>query len=295
MADTLTAHVLDGYAAGRVDPTRWSNVAQPAPRVPNLPIRLHLTMTDHTLLTGTGIAWLAGEPVTAGTADELLTAASVELRRVFADPAGRPIAMESASRYFPDGLADLIRLRDRHCQTPWCDAPIREIDHITPWTNGGPTTYTNGQGLCTRCNHAKQAQENKLTTGAAAAPLDPALPPPRREGAPTSPKSSTRPRTPPLLTIQSHPQASHSLGRPVGLARPPASRVRQRRPVSQPAGTPPPPHRTPARQPGCRARSTRKRGVRAPPPWRRSPPGTPTTRRKGRRAPPAGDLGRIGA
>ena len=65
--------------------------------------------------------------------------------------------MDSRSRYFPAGLADLIRLRDRTCRTPWCDAPIRHTDHIRPAAHGGPTTATNGQGLCQACNHAKQA------------------------------------------------------------------------------------------------------------------------------------------
>ncbi len=40
---------------------------------------------------------------------------------------------------------------------PFCDAPIRHIDHITPRSEGGQTSAANGQGLCERCNHAKQA------------------------------------------------------------------------------------------------------------------------------------------
>ena len=75
--------------------------------------------------------------------------------------------MDSRSRYFPAGLADLIRLRDRTCRTPWCEAPIRHTDHIRPAAHGGPTTATNGQGLCQACNHAKQAPgwTQHVTTG----------------------------------------------------------------------------------------------------------------------------------
>ncbi|MEB7503924.1 HNH endonuclease signature motif containing protein [Arthrobacter koreensis] len=65
--------------------------------------------------------------------------------------------MESKARAFPAGLARMIRTRDQACRTPWCDAPIRNIDHIHPHADGGPTSYTNGQGLCEACNHAKEA------------------------------------------------------------------------------------------------------------------------------------------
>ncbi len=70
---------------------------------------------------------------------------------------GRLIGMESGSRIFPDRLADFIRLRDRTCRTPWCDAPIRHTDHVDAHSDGGPTSEANGQGLCQQCNHAKQA------------------------------------------------------------------------------------------------------------------------------------------
>ena len=82
----------------------------------------------------------------------------VSLRRLYADPvSGELTAMESRARAFPAGLARLIRTRDQTCRTPWCDAPIRHIDHVQPHAKGGPTSYTNGQGLCEACNHAKEA------------------------------------------------------------------------------------------------------------------------------------------
>ena len=82
----------------------------------------------------------------------------VSLRRLFMDPvSGELTAMESKARTFPAGLARLIRTRDQTCRTPWCDAPIRHIDHIQPHADGGPTSYTNGQGLCEACNQAKEA------------------------------------------------------------------------------------------------------------------------------------------
>ena len=65
--------------------------------------------------------------------------------------------MDSRARLFPAGLARFIRLRDQICRTPWCDAPIRHIDHVVPHGADGPTSGPNGQGLCEACNHAKQA------------------------------------------------------------------------------------------------------------------------------------------
>ena len=65
--------------------------------------------------------------------------------------------MDARTRRFPARLARFVRLRDQVCRTPWCDAPIRHIDHALDHDAEGPTSATNGQGLCQACNHAKQA------------------------------------------------------------------------------------------------------------------------------------------
>ncbi|MBK0331975.1 DUF222 domain-containing protein [Brachybacterium sp. MASK1Z-5] len=80
------------------------------------------------------------------------------LRRVFTHPtAGELIAMDSRSRAFPEGLKLYMRLRDVSCVGPYCGAPIRHADHIRPFAEGGPTSATNGQGLCAHCNLTKEA------------------------------------------------------------------------------------------------------------------------------------------
>lgn len=81
----------------------------------------------------------------------------VWIRRLFTDPVGQLVAMESAARRAPRGLAEFITVRDQTCRTPWCDAPIRHIDHIVPAADGGVTTAANGQGLCEACNYTKSA------------------------------------------------------------------------------------------------------------------------------------------
>jgi hypothetical protein len=50
----------------------------------------------------------------------------------------------------------MVLLRDDTCRTPWCDAPIRHIDHARPHATGGTTSYANASGLCQRCNQVKE-------------------------------------------------------------------------------------------------------------------------------------------
>lgn len=91
---------------------------------------------------GTGAAALAG----------------VWLRRLFLDPStGELAALDSKLRRFPRALADFIEIRDQRCRTPFCDAPIRHIDHVVPAVEGGDTSVENGQGLCEACNHTKES------------------------------------------------------------------------------------------------------------------------------------------
>ncbi|MFE4833339.1 HNH endonuclease [Arthrobacter sp. NPDC056691] len=79
------------------------------------------------------------------------------LRRLYTAPqTGDLVAMDSRRRLFPPPLRRFIQIRDNTCRTPYCDAPIRHHDHIIPWHNNGPTSLTNGAGLCEACNHTKE-------------------------------------------------------------------------------------------------------------------------------------------
>ena len=83
--------------------------------------------------------------------------AAAVFRTLYASPrTDELVAMESRARAFPVGLTRLLRFRDVTCRTPWCNAVIRQIDHILPHHRGGPTSFANGQGLCVRCNLAKE-------------------------------------------------------------------------------------------------------------------------------------------
>lgn len=121
-------------------------------RACEVPVGVHLVMTDRSLLAGDSRPTLARALVSAAPE------AASWVRRLYSRPrTGELVATESRSRRFSPGLARLNADRDRTCRTPWCDAPIRHIDHVEAHERGGPTTYANGQGLCEACNHAKQA------------------------------------------------------------------------------------------------------------------------------------------
>jgi hypothetical protein len=70
---------------------------------------------------------------------------------------GIVIGGDSNRRRFTGQLAALIRARDGHrCREPYCDAPIRHIDHIRRWADLGRTEYDNGRGLCEFHNHVRE-------------------------------------------------------------------------------------------------------------------------------------------
>lgn len=82
---------------------------------------------------------------------------AVWLRRLYSAPnTGELVGMDSKARLFPPGMRRFIEARDASCRTPYCDAPIRHIDHIVPWQSRGPTSLGNGAGLCEQCNHTKE-------------------------------------------------------------------------------------------------------------------------------------------
>ncbi|MDQ1060307.1 hypothetical protein QFZ23_004208 [Arthrobacter globiformis] len=152
-------------------------------------IEINLVMTDRTLLqadseparlAGYGVvpaAWArtlltqgqgSAERHESGSPDRLQPAASggsptgqnelkIWLRRLYTAPGtGDLVAMDSRRRLFPAPLRRFIQIRDDTCRTPYCDAPIRHHDHIIPWHDDGPTSLTNGAGLCEACNDTKE-------------------------------------------------------------------------------------------------------------------------------------------
>lgn len=91
------------------------------------------------------------------------------IRRLYTHPlTGELVAVESRARAFPEALARFIRWRDQVCRGPFCDAPIRQTDHIHPHAAGGETSLDNGQGLCAHCNGKEQQTRTVRRVGRSA-------------------------------------------------------------------------------------------------------------------------------
>ena len=144
-------------------------------------VEIQLVITDRTLVhAGAEPARLPGYgTVPAGWARERIGAGTnakdrdfnTWLRRLYTHPGtGELIAMDSRARLFPPGHRRFIQARDDTCRTPYCDAPIRHLDHIIPWHTGGPTTTDNAAGLCEACNHTKETPGWKARPSPEAAP-----------------------------------------------------------------------------------------------------------------------------
>ncbi|WP_232820172.1 DUF222 domain-containing protein [Brachybacterium sp. YJGR34] len=79
------------------------------------------------------------------------------LRRLYTHPrTGELVAVESRARTFPPALRRFLTWRDVSCRGPFCDAAIRQCDHIDSAARGGATSLDNGQGTCGRCNLGKE-------------------------------------------------------------------------------------------------------------------------------------------
>lgn len=128
-----------------------------------VPVHVEVVITDTALFAGGNeIAQLTGHgPIPAIIARDLIASLpeteQLKIRRLFTDPAtGAVTAADARQRSFTGALRHLITTRDQICRTPWCDAPIRHLDHVVPHADDGPTTLDNGQGLCERCNLVKE-------------------------------------------------------------------------------------------------------------------------------------------
>ncbi|MEV1292533.1 DUF222 domain-containing protein [Pseudonocardia sp. NPDC049635] len=87
----------------------------------------------------------------------LATATGRKTVRQLLTRAGTVIGGDSRRRAFTGLLAELVRARDgNRCAEPYCDAPIRHIDHIRRVADDGRTTLDNGRGTCEFHNHVRE-------------------------------------------------------------------------------------------------------------------------------------------
>lgn len=139
--------------------------AEAATIPPGVGVVINMTISDQSLLAGgDDPAVLSGNiplpaPLARGILARMPADAAVWIRRLYARPdTGELVAMDSRRRTFTPAMRRLLFARDADtCRTPWCNAPARHADHITPAADGGPTTISNGQALSEDCNYTRSA------------------------------------------------------------------------------------------------------------------------------------------
>ena len=131
--------------------------SQTAPSDGRRPTPLISILVDYGTLRGRVCELAEGTVIAPGSLLPWLNEAYLE-RVVFA-PARRVEVSESA-RLFSGATRRAIQLRDRECTHPYCDVPAAscQVDHIVPFTAGGPTIEENGRLLCGFHNRLRTAR-----------------------------------------------------------------------------------------------------------------------------------------
>lgn len=125
-----------------------------------VPAEIQLVMTPDTLLGTSERPARIGECVIpAQTARDLAsrTDAPRWLRRLFTDPITDVVThLDPRRRRFTKHDARYLETRDQHCRLPRCHGVIADLDHVIRHADGGPSTRTNGQGVCEAHNLVKE-------------------------------------------------------------------------------------------------------------------------------------------
>jgi hypothetical protein len=117
-------------------------------------------------------ATMLDQPVGIGAVEQLGPATMAKLRswltgsQVTVQPVIDLAATDAVDAYTPPGwMAELVRLRDRHCVFPWCprDSRACDLDHITPFdpgtdTDPGPPGQTRPENLAPLCRRHHRAK-----------------------------------------------------------------------------------------------------------------------------------------
>lgn len=160
-ADQLRADALTAIAAAVLRGEPIVGVRDLA----NLPVwqgrrpAIHVTVALSTLL---GLDQQPGElagygPIPAAVARRIAADPTGTWHRLVTDPIGHLIDYGRSTYRPPQDLTDHITTRDPTCRNPVCSRPARriELDHITPWANGGITSADNLHPLCGRDHRLK--------------------------------------------------------------------------------------------------------------------------------------------
>ncbi len=82
-----------------------------------------------------------------------------DFERIIFGPKCR-IECSKKARFFTGATRRAIEVRDQCCTHPFCEAPAQrcQIDHITPFSQGGETTQENGRVLCSFHNRLRNGE-----------------------------------------------------------------------------------------------------------------------------------------
>ncbi len=131
------------------------------------PVTINVTIDLPTLLNmAENPGQLSGYgPIPASLAREL--AADGNWKRFITDPTSGELLDIGRKSYRPSQhLVDFLIARDRTCRFPGCRYPAHrsDIDHVTPWDEGGETTPENLGSLCRRHHRLKTYGGWKVTS-----------------------------------------------------------------------------------------------------------------------------------
>ena len=108
---------------------------------------------------------ISNEPGTISGSHDLITANAIRslaedarLRRIVYDPISKQVLEYGRETYRPPvALRDHVITRDQVCRYPGCsrEASSADLDHVTPWEDGGKTDKDNLVSLCRRHHNLK--------------------------------------------------------------------------------------------------------------------------------------------
>lgn len=101
-----------------------------------------------------------GAPISSR--DAVLYAIAGQIRLFLINAKTRDVNVSRPTRLFTGPLRDAVMILDSFCATPGCGVPSAQcdIDHIMPFSHGGPTTTHNAQPLCRSCHTQKTRSQN---------------------------------------------------------------------------------------------------------------------------------------
>ena len=128
-----------------VEMARRSGAVPPGARLPE---PLFTVLVGYETFAGRICELAEGTVVAPGSVVRWLDEAWVE--RVVFDGPSRVIDVGARRRIFTGATRRAVEVRDQECFHPLCDVAAErcEVDHVEPYSQGGPTIASNGRAAC---------------------------------------------------------------------------------------------------------------------------------------------------